>query len=185
MAASAALLLFGRITLGLVFASSGVSKLANMDGFRTALETFGLPPARVTNLIARIIVLAELAVAAALLVGVAVEGALIAVLVLLTVFTVALARSLVQGRRVVCRCFGELSTRPASWGAVLRNILLLASGVTALLGSQSAVSDTLLLTTADVVVVGMLSLSALALAALLGEAGSLVRGQSPLGQQGQ
>jgi uncharacterized membrane protein YphA (DoxX/SURF4 family) len=172
------LLLFGRLTLGSVFAFSSVTKLATSSAFVDAVRRIGVLPHRLVRPVAMTVVVAELGIAIALLIGTAIKAALVLALVLLFLFSLVLVWSLSRGRQVTCRCFGGLSTRPASWAAVLRNTLL---GMLALVTLASARRDpgAFVLTSlpaADVIVTGLLALTTLALLALIGEAGTSVRG---------
>jgi hypothetical protein len=170
-------LLFGRLTLGIVFALSGITKLANVHAFVASVGDFRLLPRRLVAPFAVGVVAAELASAAALLRGIGVEAAAVVVLVLLAIFTTALVRSLSRGRTVVCRCFGELSARSLSWTAVLRNGLLLALAAATVVsawidGDQPPPSG-------DVAAVLLLVLGSLAVLALVGEAGAAFTFEAP------
>lgn len=110
--------------LVVLFAVSGVAKLADLQGTRAAVEAFGVPgPA--TRTLAVLLPLAELGVALALLPGAsrAVGGG--AAALLLVVLSAAVLVNLVQGRRPTCHCFGRWGTSDVSWRTVLRNALLL------------------------------------------------------------
>lgn len=173
--ASVYVALFGRFTLGLVFALSGLTKATNLAGFAASVTEFRLLPARAVRPVALGIVAAELCTAGALLAGVGTGIALAAAVVLLTVFTGVLTRALRRGQRVACHCFGELSARSTSWSAVGRNVLLIALGVVAL---ATAASGGPLPPAANTAAIGLLSLGALAVLALLGEMSVLVGGPS-------
>jgi uncharacterized membrane protein YphA (DoxX/SURF4 family) len=167
--------LFGRITLGLVFGLSGVMKAGNMPGFTAAVRGFHLLPPRLVAPFAMTVVLLELGAAAALLVGVAVEVALVLSLVLLALFTIALALSLREGQSIACQCFGQLSSHPVSWGSVLRNALLAGLAGVTLVSSPSGSREPL--SGLDAVNISLLSLGTLAFISVFVEASELVRGQ--------
>lgn len=170
---AAYVLLFGRLILGLVFGLSGVTKVADLAGFIASLREFRLLPERAVKPVALGITAAEVSVAAALLAGVAVEGAAGAATALLTVFTFALARVLRRGQRIACRCFGELSAGPASWRTVLRNILLIALSIATLaLTADLATSG---ITAGDTIATGLLATGTLATLPLVTAATSLAR----------
>ncbi len=168
------LLAAGRLTLGILFAFSGAAKLLDLPQFSKVVADFGILPPRLVRVFAPGIVLAELSIAALLVLGIAVAWALLAVLLLLTLFTIALVRALSQGRRVDCRCFGGLSRGPASWGSVARNLLLAVLGIGTLLGQVGSTQRTL--ERIDFMLVGLLVLSAVAVIALVSEAGALLAG---------
>jgi peroxiredoxin/uncharacterized membrane protein YphA (DoxX/SURF4 family) len=118
--------LLARLALAGVFLLSGVTKLRDRGGATRAARDLGLP-ATVAAPVGALLPFAELAVAGALLAGgtLAFAGG-IASLAMLGAFTVAIAANLSLGRHPDCHCFGELSAKPLSWAAVVRNALLLA-----------------------------------------------------------
>jgi hypothetical protein len=77
--------------------------------------------------VARVLPVAELAAAAGLLVSGWVRWGALLALVLFSVFTVAIVRSLVRGERPDCHCFGQLHSSPVGAGTLARNGLLLAA----------------------------------------------------------
>lgn len=126
-------LLLLRLTLAAVFAVAAVGKLADRPGTRAAVISFGAP-ARVAGAIALGLALAELAVAVALLLpGSTVAGALGALL-LLALFSVAIAINLARGRRPDCHCFGQVHSEPIGARSLLRNgaLAVAAGGIIAL-----------------------------------------------------
>lgn len=128
--------LIARLVLAGVFAVAGIAKLADRGGTRKAVVSFGAPE-RVAGALSIVLPLAELAVAGLLLPSsTAVYGALGA-LMLLALFSVAIAVSLARGRAPDCHCFGQLHSEPASWKTLVRNGALLALAVVALAGSAA------------------------------------------------
>jgi peroxiredoxin/uncharacterized membrane protein YphA (DoxX/SURF4 family) len=120
-----AALLIGRLLLGAVFALSGVAKLADQAGSRQAMIAFGLPRALAPPL-GRLLPLAELAVAAALLPAVSAWWGALGALALLLAFVVGIGANLAQSRKPDCRCFGQLHSSPVGWKTLARNGLLMA-----------------------------------------------------------
>jgi uncharacterized membrane protein YphA (DoxX/SURF4 family)/peroxiredoxin len=120
-----AALLIGRLFLAAVFALSGVAKLADQAGSRQAMIAFGLPRSLATPL-GRLLPLAELAVAAALVPAVAAWWGALGALALLLAFVVGIGANLAQGRKPDCRCFGQLHSTPVGWKTLARNGLLMA-----------------------------------------------------------
>jgi hypothetical protein len=114
-------LLAAQVALAAVFLVAALAKLGDLSGFRDAVAGFGAPGVLVRPL-AVLLPLAELAVAAALLL-VPEPGAL-ASLALLLGFSGAIAVNLVRGRAPDCHCFGQLHSAPVSWWTVVRNGLL-------------------------------------------------------------
>ena len=116
--------LAARLLLAFVFAVAGTAKLRDRSGTRSTLEAFGTP-ARMIPAFAIALPLAELAVAALLLpASTSLYGALGA-LVLLTLFSVAIAWNLAHGRAPDCHCFGQLHSAPASRRTLARNVVLM------------------------------------------------------------
>jgi thiol-disulfide isomerase/thioredoxin len=122
------------LVLAVVFAVAAVTKLADRTGTRRAVAAFGAPE-RSAGAFALILPLAELTVAGLLLwPGTAVYGA-IGALVLLAIFSVAIAASLARGRAPDCHCFGQLHSAPASWKTLARNGVLAGLAVVSLVGN--------------------------------------------------
>jgi thiol-disulfide isomerase/thioredoxin len=122
------------LVLAAIFAVAAVTKLADRTGTQEAVVAFGAPEWSATAF-ALILPLAELTVAGLLLwPGTAVYGA-IGALVLLAIFSVAVAVSLARGRAPDCHCFGQLHSAPASWKTLARNVVLAALAVVSLVGN--------------------------------------------------
>src|SRR3712207_5861145 len=107
-------LLLARGLLALVFVVAGVAKLADRAGSRQALINFGVP-ARLASLFNRLLPLAELAVAIALLPTTTAWWGGLGALTLLLLFTVGISYNLARGRTPECHCFGQLHSTPAGW----------------------------------------------------------------------
>ncbi|MCP9487510.1 MAG: redoxin domain-containing protein [Gaiellaceae bacterium MAG52_C11] len=129
----AALGLLASLSLAAVFAAAGIAKLADHSGTRTAVREFGAPRWLVGPL-ARVLPLAELAVAVLVLPASTRSLGVGGALVLLVVFSAAIATSLVRGRTPDCHCFGQLHSSPASWRTLMRNGILAGFGVLAVTG---------------------------------------------------
>jgi uncharacterized membrane protein YphA (DoxX/SURF4 family)/thiol-disulfide isomerase/thioredoxin len=118
-------LLLARLFLAWVFATAGVAKLADGDGFRRTLTDFGLP-ASCATFFGLLLPLIELVVAVFLiLLDLAWWGALLA-LALLSVFGAAIAVNLARGRAPDCRCFGQFHPAPVGRSTLVRNLALAA-----------------------------------------------------------
>jgi len=118
------ILLAARAILAAVFVLAGIAKLRDQTGFRAALGDFGTPRSFRVPLAAAF-PLAELAVAAALLVAPVSWFGAAGAAVLLLVFSLAIAVNLLQGNQPDCHCFGQIQAKPAGWYSVARNCLLL------------------------------------------------------------
>jgi hypothetical protein len=123
-------------TTAVVFAWSAVSKLVTARRWRTTLHTYELP-AGLSRVAEPGVPLAELAVALLVVAG-APAAAGVWALVLLAVFSVAVARGgRRSGGRVTCGCFGGRRDRPAAV-LIVRNA---AIGVPAAVAAATGVND--------------------------------------------
>jgi thiol-disulfide isomerase/thioredoxin/uncharacterized membrane protein YphA (DoxX/SURF4 family) len=130
----AAATLAARVALAVVFAAAGAAKLADREGTRRGMVGFGAPE-RAAGALAVVVPLAELVVAGLLLPArTAVYGA-VGAIVLLAIFSIAIAWNLARGRTPDCHCFGQLHSAPASWRTLVRNGVLAAVAVVALAGA--------------------------------------------------
>lgn len=118
-----ALVLAGRILLGLVFGAAGLSKLASIAATRAGLIEFGVPRALAGPTTA-LLILVELSVAITMLINSVAWLSAIGALVLLISFSIALAANLASGRRPKCNCFGQLQSDEIGWHTVARNLAL-------------------------------------------------------------
>ena len=129
-----ALRLFVRLLLGAIFLSTGVSKFAHPRRFQRGIQDYEVLPAKLESKLAlsRLLTfgipIVELAVALSLLSGFLLVPASILGLVLLVVFSAAIASNLLRGRTdLSCHCGGSLGEHRISWGLVGRNGLLMVS----------------------------------------------------------
>lgn len=89
------------------------------------MRDFGLTPA-VAVPMATLLPVSELLCAAALIPAASAQWGAVGVLLLLTLFVVAIAISLARGRRPDCHCFGQLHSEPVGWKTLIRNLALAA-----------------------------------------------------------
>ena len=118
-------LLTARLLLAAMFAVAGLAKLWDPAGSRQALIGFGLPAALATPL-GRLLPLAELAVALALVPTISAWWGALGALALLLVFVAGIGYNLARGRRPECHCFGQWHSAPAGWSTLIRNLGLSA-----------------------------------------------------------
>ena len=124
-----ALILASRLVLAAVFAVAAVAKLADREGTRQAVVAFGAPQ-RLAAGLAVLLPVAELAVAVLLIPPATALAGALGALVLLVLFSGAIALNLMRGRAPECHCFGQLHSAPAGARTLLRNAAL--AGVAAL-----------------------------------------------------
>jgi uncharacterized membrane protein YphA (DoxX/SURF4 family)/thiol-disulfide isomerase/thioredoxin len=130
-----------RLVLGAVFIVAAVGKLADLDGTRRTLEAFGVRGVRPAAIGLLVV---ELAIGVLLVPAATARAAALAGLVLLLVFSAAIARQLRRGNDVECHCFGAVHSAPVSWSLVGRNAAF--AGVAAFIavaGPGSSIADAL------------------------------------------
>jgi len=122
------LVLFARLLLAGVLLVAGVGKLReNNPGLLLAEVSFlPLPLAR---LAARLLPFVELAIGGLLLLGLLTNIAGLAAAAMFLLFSIVLARKLLLGKTENCHCFGSFSAGTLTWGALLRNLLLLTTAL--------------------------------------------------------
>jgi thiol-disulfide isomerase/thioredoxin len=116
-------LLAGRLLLAAIFGVAGFSKLASVARARDTLIAFGVPTLVATPITGALIA-SELAVAIALLQSTTAWYGAIGALVLLSIFSGAIAANLLRDRRPDCNCFGQLHSTPIGWPTFARSIAL-------------------------------------------------------------
>src|SRR2546430_9848871 len=124
----AMLLLVTRLILCAVFLASALAKLRDQDGTWQAVIDFGAP-APLSRPIAGLLPAIELMLGIALLPLATSGRAAVGTALLLGIFTVAIAVSILRGKRTVCHCFGESGKEPVGWWSVGRNLILAALAV--------------------------------------------------------
>jgi uncharacterized membrane protein YphA (DoxX/SURF4 family)/peroxiredoxin len=126
-------LLAVRLVLAAVFATTGLAKLGDRGGTRTAFAEFGVPRGLVPSL-AVLVPVSELAVAASLLIDPAARVGAAGALILLAAFSIAIAFNLSRGRTPDCHCFGQVHSAPIGAGSLVRNAVLGALSAALLAG---------------------------------------------------
>jgi peroxiredoxin len=116
-------LLLVRLGLAAMFVAAAVGKLSDRDGFRDAIEHFGVSH-RSSAAVGWGVPIAELAIAAGLVVVGSAAGAALAAVVLLAVFSIAIVRLMARGESPQCRCFGALGSSSVGAGTLVRNLVL-------------------------------------------------------------
>lgn len=125
--------LIARLTLGGIWMIAGLAKLASRESRGQMVEAFGMLRGRPAQAVGLALPYMELSLGLLLLSGEWVATASISSAVLLTVFSVAIAINLIQGRRVQCNCFGQLGHAYISKGLLARNAALLGLAAVPLL----------------------------------------------------
>ena len=121
----ATLILIARLAIGSFLLPSGLGKLADLAGFTSGVRDYRILPNHLVPVFSRLLPWLEIVLALALLLGVLVPIAAVAVSVLVACFTIAVVINLVRGREINCQCHGVAGSRTISWGTVARNLPLI------------------------------------------------------------
>ena len=116
------------IVLGAVFVLAAVAKIAAGTTWVTQARELGAPAP-----VATVLPGVELVLGALLVTGIGGPVPAVLAVVLLIVFSVAIARQLVDGRHPPCACFGAWSQRPLGEGHLVRNAGLIVVALLAVL----------------------------------------------------
>jgi len=109
------------VLVGVAFLAAGVFKLADGPAWPKQAADMG-----VGRPLAMIVPWVELAVGAALVAQLVRPWPAVVALAILVVFTLVIARRLLDGSRPPCACFGSRSNRPLGAVHVVRNVALMA-----------------------------------------------------------
>ncbi len=118
-----------RIFLGVLFVYSSADKVLEPGRFAIAVRGYQLLPLSLTNLSALVISWAELLSGIMLIFGVFTRKAAAAVFILLLVFTIAIAATMIRGFVVDCGCFTNEGGSQTGYQLILRNIFLLVTAL--------------------------------------------------------
>lgn len=147
------------ISLAIVFAGTALTKLSNQTRTRTEFGRLGLPA---PSVLAGLVPLAELIVAADLLISPRSGG--LAAALLLCGFTTVLVSVLRSGRSVSCGCFGGLSQEPITYWTVARNgLLLMVAAIASSVEAVTAPDPAVVMVTGSVLLLATLAAQLLSL----------------------
>ncbi len=114
------------IALAAIFAGSAAAKFVDLDLFEGAVANYRLVPGWLERPVAWAVPLCETACAAGLLFAATRPAAAAALMILLGVFSGAIAVNLVRGRRDIdCGCFGPALRQELGGSLVARNFVLI------------------------------------------------------------
>ncbi len=120
------------LVLAAIFIASAAMKFADLDEFRGALESYRIAPSVFEPLLTLAIPLVELFAAIGLMFTNLRAEAAIALLVLLSIFSAAIAINLLRGRVYIdCGCFGPALRQKISWWLAARNCALAVFAIVA------------------------------------------------------
>lgn len=119
----------GRILVGAILVIAGVAKIRHgAAAFQKAILGYELVSRRAARLLATALPRVEIVVGAMLVAGVFIGSAATAAFVLILVFSIAIALSLLRGKTHRCGCLGFTSdtVQRVQWRLVYRNLCMLA-----------------------------------------------------------
>lgn len=119
-----------QLIVGLMLLGTGISKALTAQDFLKSFEAYQAIPASLAPSAAFLVILAELALGALLVVSLQVRWASVFATALFVVFTIAIASAWRRGLQIDCGCFLGLP-EPVGPGAVIRDLIftLLAAWV--------------------------------------------------------
>lgn len=133
-----------RLTLGLIFMVSALTKLRDISAFVHGVLEYGVLPHPLAQLYGRLLPFCELGTALLLLSGLfPLIATGVAVLMLLS-FAVANCVVVIQGRQMNCHCFGASQHQRAGWPTLARGLTLLVPALWLLIvaATQMVKTDT-------------------------------------------
>ncbi|UCH84387.1 MAG: DoxX family membrane protein [Candidatus Latescibacterota bacterium] len=120
-----AFILLLRVLLGALFVFSSADKVLHPDRFAVAIRAYEILPIALTNIFALVVAWAELVAGVMLVFGVLSRKAASAILILLVVFTVAIAATMIRGLVIDCGCFSNEGGSQTGAKLILRNLFLI------------------------------------------------------------
>jgi uncharacterized membrane protein YphA (DoxX/SURF4 family) len=106
--------LVARLVLGTVMLIAGAEKLGALEAFGANIYNYQILPVELVNIAALVIVWAEIAVGAMLIVGAAVRGSAFVSGLMLLLFVIAIGTAMARGLKIDCGCFvGKKSAQTA------------------------------------------------------------------------
>lgn len=122
------LFLLLQIVLVVTFVVAGAAKLRDREGTRQTLQDFGVAD-RFSASLATVLPVAELLVAALLVVPFTMRIGAAGAFVLLSVFLGGILQNLSRGKRPACNCFGQVHSTPIGARTIVRNAALMLDAV--------------------------------------------------------
>lgn len=123
------LLFLFRIALAIVFIYAGTEKISDPAGFSDSINNYKILPLVFVNFFAITLPWIELTAGILLLFGIKVKETSFIISVLLIVFILVIAVSLIRGLNIDCGCFGTLSGTKIGVHKVVENLVLLLPGL--------------------------------------------------------
>lgn len=134
-------LLVSRSVLAIVFIFASLDKLVMPEAFASSIQGYALLPLPIVNLVALIIPWVELLCGLHLITGVRIRSSAALLVLLLGVFTIAMASALFRGLTIDCGCFGKAYATPVSWTRVAEDIGLIVLGLHCIVFADSQLAS--------------------------------------------
>ena len=114
-----------RLFIGGMFVYAAWDKVLNPYAFAASIRAYKIVPFAMSNFCALAISWGELVAGVMLVLGILTRKAAGAIFVLLAVFVVAIATTVVRGMAIDCGCCGAEGGAATSWLVIARNLALL------------------------------------------------------------
>lgn len=128
-----------RLVLGIMFLYAAIPKISNPRQLAEDVANYQVLPDALVHSMAALLPAVELAVAAALLLGLFPRGAALACAGMMVMFLAAEGQALARGIDIRCGCFGA-DSESISPATLIRNVLLLAAAVHVVLFDRGRLS---------------------------------------------
>lgn len=115
-----------RLVIGGLFIYSSIHKIQHPNQFAIAIRGYELMPYSLTPLFALFVAWTEALAGIMLVFGVMTKRAAGAILILLAMFTIAIASTIIRGMAIDCGCFSNEGNHETGLTLVIRNLFLIA-----------------------------------------------------------
>jgi len=121
---------FARLFIGIIFIYASIYKIIEPESFAKSIWYYHMVPGKLINLMALILPWLELLCGVAVIAGVYYRGSVALINIMLVVFIVALAATIMRDLDIDCGCFkaGQTATGPA-WRSLLADIGMMVFSV--------------------------------------------------------
>jgi uncharacterized membrane protein YphA (DoxX/SURF4 family) len=113
-----------RLFLGSLFIISGISKILDINYTKLAIQNFDIIPISWIPFFAYLLLLTETLLGLVLILGLNIKISSFSIIILLSMFSIAVFQNLIRGESFDCGCFQLLFKDKISIITILRNFLL-------------------------------------------------------------
>lgn len=126
-----------RLIFGGIFVYASMAKIAHPDQFARIVFNYHLVPGSLINLMALILPMSELITGIFVILGIFYRGARVYLIILLSIFLIAIAINVFRGVNLECGCFTVSShAKTAGLKLILRDVVYAIPGLIILLSSS-------------------------------------------------